>query len=115
MIETVFLRWPSRLKVALERLAEKQGTSIQTIVTEILLDRFGIANWRESKGVRNREKRIEDILKYYDYVPKDVEEAIEEAKFNRKIGGVEKEQVRESKSQVERMREVELVGRNWRV
>lgn len=75
------LKWPVRLHLALEDMAKKQKTSLQTLITEAVLDKYNVFHWR----VRNKEKEVEDILTRYNYIPDDIQRAVEEAKFNRQV------------------------------
>ena len=75
------LKWPKRLHSALKDMAKKQKTSLQTLITEAVLDKYNVFHWR----VRNKEKEVEDILTRYNYIPDDIQRATEEAKFNRQV------------------------------
>ncbi len=107
------LRWPSRLHKSFKAKAEREGISLQGLIVEILLERFGIRVYRVGK---DRQHQIDRILRVYDYVPKDIAEAVKDAKFSRehRLGG-DGNKVVIMKSQQERMEEVEKVGKNWNV
>ena len=67
------LIWPVHLWKRASLTATKQGTSLQTLITEAFLEKYGIPHWR--KGSRQTEM-VEDILKHYSYVPDDVQELL---------------------------------------
>jgi hypothetical protein len=75
------LKWPKKLHSALKDIAKKQKTSLQTLITEALLDKYNVEHWR----VGNKEKEVEEILTRYNYVPRDIQQAVEEAKFNQQV------------------------------
>lgn len=70
------LVWPEHLWLALSNKAKKEGTSIQTIITEAVLDRYGILHWRKGSE-KNSEAEKEAILDKYSYVAPDIQIVID--------------------------------------
>jgi hypothetical protein len=74
------LKWPEHLWLAVSNKAAEEGTSIQTIITEAFLYKYGVPFYRTKDKTA---KMIAEIMKKYDYVPNDIKEAIERAKKTR--------------------------------
>jgi hypothetical protein len=72
--------WPIRLYKAVKKEADRQDTSMLTIVTEALLDKAGLEHWR----VKSRSQaKIMEIVDWAERnTPQDLLDAVEEAKRN---------------------------------
>jgi hypothetical protein len=86
------IKLPKRLVNALDKLAEIKKTSKQSLITEAILSRYaaGSIQWWYYKmdkeqfpyvvSLRGKNKLVEEILQFYNYIPPDVEDALFYAK-----------------------------------
>ena len=69
------LIWPEHLWYSLVTKAKKDGTSLQTLITEAVLDKYGIPHWRKDSKVEEI-KQVQEILEKYNYVPEDLQRLV---------------------------------------
>ncbi len=69
------LVWPEKLWMALSVQAKRQDTSLQTLITEAVLDKYGIEHWRKL-GREAEIKKVEQILDLYRDTPDDIKSVV---------------------------------------
>jgi hypothetical protein len=79
------LRWPKSLAKAVEGIANKKDTFVQTIITEAVLDKYNVEHWRKNKNKEVERIKIQEILNKYNYVPKDIQDTIDKMSTTTKV------------------------------
>lgn len=79
VVKQITLRWPKRLWLLVTLKSSQLETSIQSYTTQAVLERLGKEYWTTVNEKDKKDREVEEILKFYNYVPEDLKQAVEKA------------------------------------